>query len=118
MKQNRSLAYRRRLDDLVQKCRRGGISVRFVSGKSLYDYAGFNDEASKKLGFRRLPDDTVLIDKDMPVKMQYQNLMHEVEEMVRMEKLHWNYWRAHLAALRAERKGFSDFVWGQLKRGM
>ena len=118
MKHSTSLAYRRKLDDLARKCRRAGVKVRFVPGNYLKDYAGQNDEAAKKMGFHKLPDDTVLIDRDMPVKSQYRNLLHEVEEMVRMEKLGDKYWTAHLAALRAETQGLSDFVKGKMEKGV
>ena len=118
MKRSTTLLYRKKLDDLARKCRRAGVKVRFVPGSRLKDFAGQNDEASKKMGFHKLPDDTVLIDRDMPVRSQYRNLLHEVEEMVRMEKLGQSYWKAHLAALCAEKQGLSDFVEKKLEKGV
>jgi len=118
MTRKTSLNYRKKLDDLARTCRKAGIRIRFVPGKQLFDYAGFNDEAAKKLGFHKMSDDSILIDRDMPVKTQYKNLLHEVEEMVRMEKLGDKYWTAHLAALRAESQGLSEFVKEKMAKGV
>lgn len=110
--------YKRKINELLSILRKASIKVRFVSDKVLKDFGGQNDEASKKFGFRRLPDDTILIDKGMKLKDQYKVLLHECEEMVRMEKLGQSYWKAHLAALKAEDKGLSDFVVAELKKGV
>jgi hypothetical protein len=118
VKHKTALEYRKKLNDLVRTCRKAGVKVRFVPGGSLKDYAGVNDEAAKKLGFHKLPDDTILIDRDMSIKTQYKNLIHEVEEMVRMEKLGDKYWMAHLAALRAENQGLSEFVKEEMAKGV
>jgi hypothetical protein len=69
----------------------------------LHDYAGMNDEIGKKLGFRKLPNRTILIDKGMSVKTKYRTLVHEIVEMKLMEN-GMKYWQAHLRALRAEKE--------------
>ena len=110
--------YRRKVSELLVIYKRAGIKVRFVTNKVLADFGGMNDEAAKKFGFRRLPDDTILIDKGMHLKDQYETLLHECEEMVRMEKLHKQYWPEHEASLKVEKKGLSKFVKAELKKGV
>ena len=110
--------YRKRIDKLLVVYKGAGIKVHFVPRSKLADYGGMNDEAAKKLGFRRLPDDTILIDRKMKLKDQYEALLHEAEEMVRMEKLHKAYWPEHVEALRAEKHGLSPFVKRELARGI
>jgi len=108
--------YKRKLNRLVSYCRKSGIKVKFV--KSLADYAGMNDEAAKKLGYHRLPDDTILIDKRLLNKDKVDTLEHEIEEMVQMEKMRLPYWDAHLKGLKAEKKGLSKFVKEEIKKGI
>ena len=114
----KAINYRKRLNELIARCRRAGIKVRFVSSGELKDYGAMNDEAAKPIGFRRLPDDTVLIDRNMRTKIQYECVEHEVEEMIDMEYKHKDYWHAHLIALNAEVHGFTPFVRKKLNKGM
>jgi len=93
-----------RYKDLLKYCRSKKIRVRHVPSRQLMDYAGMNDEAAKKLGFKRLPNKTILIDRRLPVKTKLKTLRHEVVEMGLMEKGE-PYWRAHRTATRRERRG-------------
>jgi len=89
---------------LLANCKVKGYKVRHVSSRVLKDYAGMNDEAARKLGFKRLKDKTILIDKRLPYKDRLRTLRHEIVEMNLMEKKRYSYWKAHKAALKAEHK--------------
>jgi hypothetical protein len=110
--------YRKKIEELLVAYRKAGIRVHFVPRSVLKDFGGMNDEAAKQLGFRRLPDDTILVDKSMKLSDQYVTLLHEPEEMVRMEKLHGKYWPEHIAALRHEKRGPSQFLRRALAKGV
>ena len=85
-----------------------GYKVILVPTSALKDYAAMNDEAGRKIGFRykgkKLPDKTILIDRNMSVKTKLRDLKHEIIEMNLMEKRHMKYWPAHLIATRRENK--------------
>lgn len=95
--------YLSRYLNLLRKCKESGITVHLVATKVLHDYAGMNDEIARKLGFKKLPNRTILIDKNMSVKTKYETLVHEIVEMKLMEK-GTKYWTAHLKALKAEKR--------------
>lgn len=89
--------------ELRKYCKGKKIKVKEVSSRTLGDYAGFNDEAAKKLGFRKLKDKTVWIDKNLKSDTKYRTLKHELVEMNLMEKKRYPYWKAHRAATRKEK---------------
>jgi len=89
---------------LLNQCKNNKIKVKLVDSRKLLDYLGMNDEAAKKLGYRKLPNKTILIDKNLSVKTKKRTLKHELVEMNLMEKRHMPYWKAHAKALKAEKK--------------
>jgi hypothetical protein len=88
---------------LLNQCKQNKVKVKLVGSRKLADYAGMNDEAAKKLGYRKLPNKTILIDRNLSVKTKKRTLKHELIEMNLMEKKHMPYWVAHKIALKRER---------------
>ncbi len=89
---------------LKKECKRNKVKVKEVSSRTLSDYAGMNDEAAKKFGFRKLKDKTVWIDRNLKSDTKYRTLKHELVEMNLMEKKRMPYWKAHRIATRKEKK--------------
>ncbi len=89
---------------LKNECKGKGIKVKEVRHRSILDYAGMNDEAAKKLGFRKLKDKTIWIDKNLCSKTKYRTLKHELVEMNLMEKKRMPYWKAHAIATEKEKR--------------
>ncbi len=87
-------------------CKAKNIKVKEVGSKSLLDYAAMNDEAAKKLGFRKLRDKTILMDKSAKSDRKYRDLKHELIEMHLMENKRYPYWKAHKIALKKESKPY------------
>ena len=90
-------------EQLRSRLRARKVKVRLVPSRQLRDFAGMNDEAARKFGFRKLKDKTILIDKNLSAKTKVRTLRHEVIEMDLMEKKKYPYWKAHKIALREER---------------
>ena len=87
-------------------CKAKKIKVKEVGAKQLFDYSAMNDEAAKKLGFRKLKDKTILMDRYAKSDRKYRDLKHELVEMRLMETKHMPYWDAHKRALKAESKPY------------
>ena len=90
------------LRQLIEVCRRKGISVEFVGDELLHDYIGMNSEAARAMGFP-MPDNTIYVDKNLRDQTKYETLRHEVIEMDLMREGK-NYWPSHLVALKRERE--------------
>ncbi len=92
--------------ELRKYCRSRGIRVKEVGAKLLHDYSGMNDEAAKKLGFRKMKDKSVYLDRYANSERKYKDLKHELVEMRLMENKRYPYWKAHKVALKAEKKPY------------
>ena len=88
--------------DLLEWCKSKNIKVTFVDSSVLKDYAALNPPIAKKLGFKNIKKNEILIDKGMPEETQYKNLIHELveQELLRDGEA---YWPSHLKALKSER---------------
>jgi hypothetical protein len=93
------------LKQLLQYCKDNGIKVTFTDSKVLKDYAAMNPEAAAHLGFPKIRNNEIEIDKTLPEGTQIKNLKHELIEWRLMES-DLDYWPAHLIALKAENKPF------------
>ena len=93
---------KKHFEDLLTWCKTKDIKVTFVDSSVLKDYAALNSTIAKKLGFKKIKDNEILIDKGMPEETQYKNLIHELVEQ-EMLKDGEAYWPAHLKALKSER---------------
>ena len=93
---------KKHFEDLLEWCKSKNIKVTFVDSSVLKDYAALNSTIAKKLGFKKIKDNEILIDKGMPEETQYKNLIHELveQELLRDGEA---YWPAHLKALKSER---------------
>jgi len=91
---------------LKKYCKSKKIKVKEVGAKVLHDYSGMNDEAARKIGFKKLKDKTVLLDRYAKSDRKYKDLKHELVEMRLMETKHMPYWKAHKRALKAEAKPY------------
>jgi len=92
---------KKHFEDLLAWCKSKGIKVTFTDSKTLHDYAALNPPIAKKLGFKNIKKNEILIDKGMPEETQYKNLIHELveQELLRDGEA---YWPAHLKSLSAE----------------
>jgi len=92
---------KKHFEDLLVWCKTKDIKVTFVDSSVLKDYAALNSTIAKKLGFKKIKDNEILIDKGMPEETQYKNLIHELveQELLRDGEA---YWPSHLKALRSE----------------
>ena len=93
---------KKHFEDLLVWCKTKDIKVTFVDSSVLKDYAALNSTIAKKLGFKKIKDNEILIDKGMPEETQYKNLIHELVEQ-ELLKDGEAYWPSHLKALRSER---------------
>jgi len=93
------------LKQLLNYCKDNGIKVTFTDSKVLFDYAAMNPEAAAKLGYPKIRNNEIEIDKTMPEETQIKNLKHELIEW-RLMEADLDYWPAHLIALKAENKPF------------
>jgi len=93
---------KKHFEDLLEWCKTKDIKVTFVDSSVLKDYAALNSTIAKKLGFKKIKDNEILIDKGMPEETQYKNLIHELVESELLQDGE-AYWPAHLKALRSER---------------
>lgn len=89
---------------LRKLCKLGKIKVKEVPTKRVRDYAAMNDEAAKKMGYPKMRDKSIIIDRNLKSDTKYRTLKHELVEMDLMEKKHMKYWPAHLKALAAEKR--------------
>jgi hypothetical protein len=88
-------------EDLLAWCKSKGIKVTFTTSKDLSDYAAMNSTIAKKLGFKKIQPNEILIDVEMPENTQFKNLIHELIEKELMDDGD-SYWTAHNKALKAE----------------
>ncbi len=88
---------------LLKDCKKKGVKVKLVKPSVLKDFSGMNHYAAKAFGFKKVPKDTVLIDKSMPMKRKIKDITHEVVEINQMKRGK-KYWPSHCKALRAEKK--------------
>lgn len=93
------------LKRVKEQAERNHFHVKFVGQNVLKDYAGMNSEAAKPFHFTNPPKGkTILIAKSwMTPKEKAQTIVHEQVEYNLMKK-GVNFWQAHEAALRAEKK--------------
>ena len=87
--------------DLLAWCKSKGIKVTFTTSKRLSDYAAMQPTVAKKLGFKDIKDNEILIDVELPENTQFKNLIHELIEKELMDDGE-PYWKAHKKALKAE----------------
>lgn len=88
-------------EDLLAWCKSKGIKVIFATSKELLDYAGMNPSIAKKMGFKKIKKNEILIDVELPEDVQFRNLIHELVESELMQDGE-PYWQAHKKALKAE----------------
>ena len=93
---------KKHFEDLLEWCKSKGIKVTFTDSKTLHDYAALNSPIAKKLGFKNIKKNEILIDKGMPEETQYKNLIHELVESELLQDGE-AYWPAHLKALKSEK---------------
>jgi len=93
---------KKHFEDLLSWCKSKGIKVTFTDSSVLKDYAALNSSIAKKLGFKKIKDNEILIDKGMPEETQYKNLIHELVESELLQDGD-AYWPSHLKALSAEK---------------
>lgn len=89
---------------LKKQCKSMKVKVKEVSPRVVADFAGMNDEAAKKFGFRKMKDKSIFIDRSLKSDTKYRTLKHELVEMNLMEKKRMPYWKAHRIATRSEKK--------------
>jgi len=87
--------------DLLEWCKSKGIKVTFTDSRVLKDYAGMNPSIAKKMGFKNIKENEILIDVELPEDTQFKNLIHELIEKELMDDGD-SYWTAHNKALKAE----------------
>ena len=90
-----------KMKELLAWCESKGIKVKFVGEKELKDFAAMNPEAAKKMGFKDIKENEMLIDITVPEDVQFKNLIHELVEQELMKDGD-PYWSAHTKALKAE----------------
>jgi hypothetical protein len=88
-------------EDLLAWCKSKGIKVTFATSKELLDYAGMNPAIAKKMGFKNIDKNEILIDVELPEDVQFRNLAHELIEQELMRDGD-SYWEAHKKSLAAE----------------
>jgi hypothetical protein len=91
---------------LRKYCKGKGIKVKEVPTSALKDFCAMNDEAAKKMGYPKMKDKSVVIDKNVKSATKYRTLKHELVEMHLMENKRYPYWKAHKVALKAEAKPY------------
>jgi len=92
---------KKHFEDLLAWCKSKGIKVTFTTSKRLLDYAGMNPAIAKKMGFKDIDKNEVLIDVELPEGTQFKNLVHELIEQELMRDGD-SYWEAHKRSLAAE----------------
>ena len=92
---------KKHFEDLLAWCNSKGIKVRFTDSRVLKDYAGMNPAIAKKMGFKDIKENEILIDVELPEDAQFKNLIHELIEKELMDDGD-SYWTAHNKALKAE----------------
>jgi hypothetical protein len=99
------VTYKQKFQFLLDYCSGAGISVVLLYDDELKDYAGFNSEVGKILGFD-MPENTVYLDGNFfrggKNKARYLTLKHEIIEMDLMKK-GMCYWDAHCISLDREK---------------
>ena len=92
---------KKHFEDLLAWCKSKGIKVTFTDSKRLSDYAAMQPTVAKKLGFKNIKENEILIDVELPENTQFKNLIHELIEKELMDDGD-SYWTAHNKALKAE----------------
>jgi len=92
---------KKHFEDLLAWCKSKGIKVRFTTSKELSDFAAMNPGAAKKMGFKNIKKDEMLIDVELPEDVQFRNLIHELIENELIADGD-SYWVAHKKSLAAE----------------
>jgi hypothetical protein len=92
---------KKHFEDLLEWCKSKGIKVTFTDSKRLSDYAAMQPTVAKKLGFKDIKENEILIDVELPENTQFKNLIHELIEKELMDDGE-EYWSAHKKALKAE----------------
>jgi hypothetical protein len=92
---------KKHFEDLLAWCKSKGIKVTFTDSKRLSDYAAMQPTVAKKLGFKDIKENEILIDVELPEDTQFKNLIHELIEKELMDDGE-EYWSAHKKALKAE----------------
>jgi hypothetical protein len=91
---------------LKNYCKSKKIKVKEVPTSRLKDFCAMNDEAARKMGYPKMKDRSVIIDKNVKSDTKYKTLKHELVEMRLMENKRYPYWKAHKIALKAESKPY------------
>jgi hypothetical protein len=92
---------KKHFEDLLAWCKSKGIKVTFTDSRELSDFAAMNPAAAKKMGFKNIDKNEILIDVELPEDTQFRNLIHELIENELIEDGD-SYWQAHKKSLRAE----------------
>lgn len=77
--------------------------VKTVSSKVLDDYAAMNPMAAKAFGFHHIHAGEILVWSGLKGKARRKTIVHEEVE-AKLMKRGLPYWKAHEAALKAEKK--------------
>jgi hypothetical protein len=93
---------KKNLQELLDWCKSKGITVKFSDSSELKDYAAMNPAAAKKLGYKDIKANEVIIDVTLPEDTQFKNLIHELVERELINDGD-SYWTAHIKALKAEK---------------
>jgi len=93
---------KKHFEDLLEWCKSKGIKVTFTDSRVLKDYAGMNPCIAKKMGFKNIKKNEILIDIEVPEDVQFKNLIHELIESELMQDGE-SYWSAHRKSLAAEK---------------
>jgi hypothetical protein len=88
--------------DLLAWCKSKGIKVTFTDSSELSDFAAMNPAAAKKMGFKDIKKNEILIDVELPEDVQFRNLIHELIENELIQDGD-SYWTAHKKSLAAEK---------------
>jgi hypothetical protein len=93
---------KKHFEDLLAWCKSKGIKVTFTDSKRLSDYGAMQPTVAKKLGFKDIKENEILIDVELPEDTQFKNLIHELIEKELMDDGE-SYWESHKKSIKAEK---------------
>lgn len=93
---------KKKMQELLDWCESKGIKVKITHSGELHDYAGMNPAIAKKMGYKNIKPNEIIIDATVPEDAQFKNLIHELIEKELMDDGD-TYWQAHVKALKAEK---------------
>jgi hypothetical protein len=95
------MSWKSKYEKLIKKCEKHGYIVEEHGHDVLKDYGGMNPAAAKAFGFV-MPNDRLYVAEDSDWKTKYNDLKHELKEVILMEDGDENYWDAHCESLKIE----------------